>query len=160
MHSNAEAPVRQAPTAPAGEYDQSPGKLLAEMAENSRKQLLLTRISAVALAAIFSVVLICAALVVPKTVRVLNDVSAVSDRLDDIELEEMLDDVNRLLETLGPVADELEPLMDNVNDTVLEAQRDMEAALKAIEAIDIETLNEAISDLAAVVEPLARLFKR
>ena len=50
--------------------------------------------------------------------------------------------------------------MGDLGDTVLAAQRDMEEALKAIESIDIETLNKAIADLSAIVEPLARLFGR
>ncbi len=154
-----------ADAAKTGEEKPSPEKILAEIAqnsriqaENSRKQLFYVRICAIALAAIFVAVIICAALVVPRTVRVLDNVNALSDRLDNLDLEAVLDDAARLLETIGPVADRLEPLMDSVNDTVLEAQRDMEQALRAIQSIDIETLNDAIADLAAIVEPLARLF--
>ena len=77
-----------------------------------------------------------------------------------IDIEALLDDIDRLLETLKPVAKRLDPLMGDLGDTVLAAQRDMEEALKAIESIDIETLNKAIADLSAIVEPLARLFGR
>ena len=145
----------------------APEKLLSEIAENSRaqlensrKQLFFTRVCAIALAAIMLVSLISAVLVVPKAVRALDELHTVAGRLEALDLEALLDDANRLLETLGPVADGLEPLMDDLGDTVLAAQRDMEAALKAIEDIDIETLNKAIADLSAIVEPLARLFGR
>ena len=145
----------------------APEKLLSEIAENSRaqlensrKQLFFTRVCAIALAAILLVSLISAVLVVPKAVRALDELHTVAGRLEALDIEALLDDIDRLLETLKPVAKRLDPLMGDLGDTVLAAQRDMEAALKAIEDIDIETLNKAIADLYAIVEPLARLFGR
>ena len=145
----------------------SPEKLLSEIAENSRaqlensrKQLFFTRVCAIALAAILLVSLISAVLVVPKAVRALDELHTVAGRLEALDIEALLDDIDRLLETLKPVAKRLDPLMGDLGDTVLAAQRDMEEALKAIESIDIETLNKAIADLSAIVEPLARLFGR
>ena len=145
----------------------APEKLLSEIAENSRaqlensrKQLFFTRVCAMALAAILLVSLISAVLVVPKAVRALDELHTVAGRLEALDIEALLDDIDRLLETLKPVAKRLDPLMGDLGDTVLAAQRDMEEALKAIESIDIETLNKAIADLSAIVEPLARLFGR
>lgn len=145
----------------------APEKLLSEIAENSRaqlensrKQLFFTRVCAIALAAILLVSLISAVLVVPKAVRALDELHTVAGRLEALDIEALLDDIDRLLETLKPVAKRLDPLMGDLGDTVLAAQRDMEEALKAIESIDIETLNKAIADLSAIVEPLARLFGR
>ena len=145
----------------------APEKLLSEIAENSRaqlensrKQLFFTRVCAIALAAILLVSLISAVLVVPKAVRALDELHTVAGRLEALDIEALLDDIDRLLETLKPVAKRLDPLMGDLGDTVLAAQRDMESALKAIEDIDIETLNKAIADLSAIVEPLARLFGR
>ena len=145
----------------------APEKLLSEIAENSRaqlensrKQLFFTRVCAIALAAILLVLLISAVLVVPKAVRALDELHTVAGRLEALDIEALLDDIDRLLETLKPVAKRLDPLMGDLGDTVLAAQRDMEEALKAIESIDIETLNKAIADLSAIVEPLARLFGR
>ena len=145
----------------------APEKLLSEIAENSRaqlensrKQLFYTRLCAIALAAILLVSLISAVLVVPKAVRALDELHTVAGRLEALDIEALLDDIDRLLETLKPVAERLDPLMGDLGDTVLAAQRDMEEALKAIESIDIETLNKAIADLSAIVEPLARLFGR
>ena len=145
----------------------APEKLLSEIAENSRaqlensrKQLFFTRVCAIALAAILLVSRISAVLVVPKAVRALDELHTVAGRLEALDIEALLDDIDRLLETLKPVAKRLDPLMGDLGDTVLAAQRDMEEALKAIESIDIETLNKAIADLSAIVEPLARLFGR
>lgn len=143
----------------------SPEKLLTEIAENSRiqaensrKQLFYTRFCAAALAAIFVIVLVSTILVVPNAVRVLDDISEISSRLGDIDIEALMESADKLLKTLEIAANELEPLIDNINDTLLEAQIEMADALRAIQSIDIETLNQAISDLAAVVEPFARLF--
>jgi len=78
---------------------------------------------------------------------------------------------------LGKMADELEGMTDNlaivsaqlgqidwgglavsINLTAEKAQQSMDAALLAIDELDIETLNEAIANLRDVIEPLANFF--
>lgn len=66
--------------------------------------------------------------------------------LENTQLTELLNNANALIEDSG---DALSTALISVND-----------ALGTIGQIDIESLNQAISDLQKVVEPLAKLFGR
>jgi predicted PurR-regulated permease PerM len=65
--------------------------------------------------------------------------------------------VPRLMASL----DELTVTMNNINDLSAEVSRSLknaDSALQNIDAIDFESLNKAIKDFAAVIQPLANLF--
>lgn len=78
--------------------------------------------------------------------EILNQTNAIIINLDDITTD------------LANV--QIEETMDNVNSLVISSEENMTSAVKQIEEIDIESLNQAIKDLQAVVEPLSRLFKK
>ena len=48
-------------------------------------------------------------------------------------------------------------LTTNINNVAVDAQNSMAEALKAIDDLDIPTLNAAIKDLKTIIEPLAKL---
>lgn len=54
----------------------------------------------------------------------------------------------------------IQETMDNVNQLVIQSGENMDAAFAQVEAIDIESLNQAITDLQAVIQPLSKLFKK
>lgn len=75
----------------------------------------------------------------------------------------ILEQTEQIVSELDTVAGELEDadisgMLQNVNDLVVDSQDTMEEALNKIQAIDIDTLNEAIDGLNKVVSPLAKLF--
>ena len=51
-------------------------------------------------------------------------------------------------------------MLEHVDSLAQTSEEGMAEALEKISALDIESLNEAIRDLQAVVEPMARLFGR
>ena len=51
-------------------------------------------------------------------------------------------------------------MVADVDSLVSSSQSGVEQALEKINAIDIETLNQAIEDLSDVVAPLAKLINR
>jgi len=53
---------------------------------------------------------------------------------------------------------DLESMVQNVDSLVITSQSGVEQAMSKLSAIDFETLNRAIEDLADVVEPLAKFF--
>lgn len=66
--------------------------------------------------------------------------------LEESQIIELLNNANTLIGESG--------------DALREALEGVDSALDTVSAIDIETLNKAISDLQKVIEPLARLFGR
>ncbi|MGI6325976.1 MAG: hypothetical protein ACOX1U_03235 [Saccharofermentanales bacterium] len=83
---------------------------------------------------------------------------------EDFEhLNSMVDTMNDLADNLTAVSKQLsqiewEDLARNINQTAEKAQAGMDAAITAIDSLDIATLNEAIAALRDIIEPLARFF--
>ena len=83
---------------------------------------------------------------------------------DFARLGKMADAMDDMTENLVSVSESLEQidwedLAVNINLTAEKAQQSMDAALTAIDDMDIDTLNNAITNLPDVIEPLARFFK-
>lgn len=86
------------------------------------------------------------------------------------QADTLMQDVRTTAEDLDQVAKSLQEvdfaqLAENVNEMVdqsgeamTDAMKQMDEALQAVEALDIEGLNAGISRFNSVVEPLARLF--
>lgn len=119
-----------------------------------KKRLFWTRITALATVCILVVILIMA---IGATVKF-------ADMQDDFaKLGKMADAMDGLTDNLVGVSEQLEQidwenLAVNINLTAEKAQQSMDAALTAIDELDIETLNEAIANLRDVIEPLAQFF--
>ncbi|MGI6333254.1 MAG: hypothetical protein ACOX1A_01215 [Saccharofermentanales bacterium] len=83
---------------------------------------------------------------------------------EDFEhLNSMVDTMNDLADNLTAVSKQLsqiewEDLARNINQTAEKAQAGMDAAITALDSLDIATLNEAITALRDIIEPLARFF--
>ena len=75
---------------------------------------------------------------------VLADLETVTSDLAEADLEEMVGNVNGLV--------------DQSREGVAVAKKGVELAVDKINAIDIDTLNQAIKDFSDVVEPLAKFF--
>ena len=75
---------------------------------------------------------------------VLADLETVTSDLAEADLEEMVGNVNGLV--------------DQSREGVAVAKEGVELAVDKINAIDIDTLNQAIKDFSDVVEPLAKFF--
>ena len=124
-------------------------KILERMEENSRKQLLYSRIQC-----IFSVIsAVCCFVLLVTLLRYMP------------QLEELTAQADLLMSDLRTVTAELKKLdltvmVENINDLVTTSQTGVEEAIEKINGIDLSKLNQAVSDLAAVVQPLADFVKR
>ena len=79
------------------------------------------------------------------------------------QLQEMTTQMDTVLTNLEVVTDQLAgmdlgSMVQNVDELVATSQAGVEQAMDQLNAIDFDTLNAAIRDLAAVVEPLAKFF--
>ena len=124
-------------------------KILERMEENSRKQLVYSRIQC-----IFSVIsAVCCVTLVATLLRFipqLEDLAAQADLLM-ADLQSVTEELKKL---------DLTDMIAGINDLVATSQTGVEEAIEKITEIDISKLNKAVSDLAAVVQPLADFVKR
>lgn len=121
-------------------------ELLVKLESHSRQQLLFTKI----LCAIFAAILICLVVLTVKIAGAAGEISQLSekaffvlDNLDTVTWELASTDLGTMVENMGALA--------------AESQEIVGEAMKKLEAIDIETLNKAIDDLADIVGPLANI---
>lgn len=117
------------------------------------KQHKLTKIIAGMVAGIFLVVAVGAVVLVPKAAILLN------------EAQEILEDTSEAVGELNRIAADLEEadlpgLIRNTQGLISQSSEGVSQSLQKIETLDIDTMNQAIADLASIVEPLAKLFGR
>ena len=91
--------------------------------------------------------------IVDEAVEVLDQAT---DMIDQTAI--VVDNVENITADLAAV--DIQGMMDNVNSLVVTSEASMEEAVEKIEDIDFDSLNQAIQDLQAVVEPLSKLFKK
>lgn len=123
-------------------------ELLRKMEENSRKQLNYARIQC-----FFSIV--AAACCIAILVIALQMVPVVQNFVAQAEI--ILGDLETATHNLAKI--DLTGTIDNVNGLLTTTQSGVEEAMEKINAIDFETLNSAIADLAEVIKPLANAAK-
>ncbi len=130
-------------------------QLLEKMEAVNRKQLLFTKIMCIlcALAVICSLVVM---ITVSKTASALAELSA--------PMQELAEQAEGVMTDLSTAANELSKadfsgMVTQVDALASESQAAIAEASKKLDAIDIDTLNKAIRDLAAIVEPLAKISR-
>lgn len=130
-------------------------QVLERMEKQSRRQLLFIKVLCV----------LCAFLLVCTVVLTLSITGAVKQVLTIAQpLQQMADQAGTVLANLDNVAQELADadlgsMVDSVNTLATDSQSAVTEAMQKLETIDIDTLNQAIADLADVVEPLAKVSK-
>ena len=93
---------------------------------------------------------------VVKVDQIVDDVSVPTAELANVDWNEITTELETITRELSTV--DWNKLSNDIGETAVQAQESMKVAGEAVEAMDIETLNEAIADLKAIVEPLAKLF--
>ena len=101
-------------------------------------------IRTVACLLIFLVIAGSALYVLPGVKRLVDQLSIVADNLEQIDVTYMTESVTNL-DVTG-------------TESLETAMRQVTAALENLNKLDIDTLNQSIADLGAIVEPMARLF--
>ena len=95
---------------------------------------------------------VCCVLVLLQVLTVLPQVTQVMDQMETV--------MANLEEATGALTDlDMAGMIADVDTLVVTGQQTLEATIAKLNALDIETLNKTIQDLADVVEPLAKLTK-
>lgn len=119
----------------------------------SKTQCILTGVAAVCCLVMLVAVLAVAACAVP----LLSQAAPVMEQLQTLGIQagDALENLDSATEKLAQI--DLTNITDKLDTLVTSSQSAVEEALEKINTIDITTLNQAIADLAKVVEPLARI---
>lgn len=118
-----------------------------------KKKLLAARITAVASIITLVIVIAGAAFVVPCLTKLSPALEAASASIDSAAKQVIDADLPELSRNIDALVSSSRTAVNNANDAA-------SAALEKIEALEIEKLNDAISDLSSIVKPLARLLGR
>lgn len=118
-----------------------------------KKKLLAARITAVASIITLVIVIAGAAFVVPCLTKLSPALEAASASIDSVAKQVIDADLPELSRSIDALVSSSRTAVNNANDAA-------SAALEKIEALEIEKLNDAISDLSSIVKPLARLLGR
>lgn len=130
-------------------------QVLEKIEKQSRRQLLFTKI----------LCMLCALMLICTLVLTLSITGAVQEILTITQpLQQMADQAGTVMANLDTVAQDLADadlgsMVENVNTLAADSQTVITEAMKKLDTIDIDTLNQAIADLADVVEPLAKVSK-
>lgn len=89
---------------------------------------------------------------------VMEGIQAASETISELELGSILVEIKDLLENVDGLLGNVDTLIADVDTLVTTTQDGLEDTLVKVEKLDLDTLNKAIKDLAAVVEPLAKFF--
>ena len=120
----------------------------AEMLKVDKKHLFWQRISAMAVVAMFLVVLVTAMILVPQVVNTLNSINKVA-----VDAEAAIGDVEVMVSEITSASKNLNKLVDDNDEKLTEA-------VNNLSSVDFDGLNAAIKDLQDTVGPMASFFSR
>ena len=129
-------------------------ELLEKIEKTNRRQLLFTQIfCGIALVA----VLFCVIALV-KVNQLLPQVQDITAQMQGVlgNMEQAAGQLAAL--DIRGIAENVETLVGNVDMLAVSAQDSLKQTMTKLDTIDFETLNKAIEDLSAVIQPLADFF--
>lgn len=118
--------------------------LLGELKKMQKKTLMYTRITSI-LMLVFVIAVLC---VVPSLLKTLEAIRVT------------LDGVNEAVVEANSAIGQAEDTMKDLSDFVETAGTDLNDVVQSIQKVDFDSLNKAIKNLDATVEPFANFFSR
>lgn len=135
-------------------------QLLQQIEKANRRQTLcciLLCILALIAAAACIVTFVTVGQIIPQVMEVLPQITGVLPEITEV-ISQMQVVLANLETTSAQLAElDLTSMISDVNDLVTTGQQSLEATMSKLDGIDFQTLNKAIKDLSAVVEPLAKM---
>ena len=137
-------------------------QLLSKINESSQKQVRYARLQF-----FFSLIAaLCCVFLILSVVRYIPQLQDLTTQIQDMALQlqglaTQAESVMTNLETVSAaLADaDLTAMVDNVNSLAVSSQDGLRQTMEKLNTIDFDALNQAIANLSAVVEPLAKFFK-
>ena len=137
-------------------------QVLKSLEESSRKQVRYARLQF-----IFSLLAaVCCVFILIAVVKYIPQLQALTTQIQDMatQLQGLATHAENVMTNLETVTDalasaDLEAMVDNVNSLVVSSQDGVKQTMEKLNTINLDALNQAIANLSAVVEPLAKFFK-
>ena len=129
-------------------------ELLERIELSARRQVRYARLQfviTIVLAAAFAALILTCVRVLPRMQEVIAQAETVLLNLESVTTELANADLTGMVENI-------DALVSNVDDLVNTSQTGVEQAIQKINAVNFDTLNEAIKDLSDVIEPIAKFF--
>lgn len=120
-----------------------------------KKQLFYTRIMCAALVVVALAAVYACAVLIPKATATLNSLDALLE-----STSVMVEEAKATLDGINVMSADISKAADGINTLVEENSETLSDSMSKLNAIDFEGLNQAISDLQAVVEPMANFMNR
>ena len=130
-------------------------EILKKLEKNSAQQLLFTKI----LCILCALILVCSLVMMFCVTGAVKELMTLAQPMQALaaEADTVMADLGIVAESLA--AADLGSIVETVNALASESQSSIAGAIKKLDAIDIDTLNQAIRVLADVVEPLAKITR-
>lgn len=137
-------------------------ELLREIKEANRKQVCYTRITCIAAlvaAVCFVGVFVMVYDFLPQINQIMLELSGIVEQIPGVvgQMEDVLTNLQVVTEKLTAV--DFGGMIDGVNTLVESGQSGLEQTVEKLNSIDFDSLNKAIQNLEAVIEPMAKFFK-
>ena len=128
-------------------------ELMQKMEKSTRQQVWLGRI----LCALVLVLVVCCGALLATVSSLLPQVETALVQFTQVmgQMEGLMGDLETVAATLAQA--DLGGMVENVDALVQTAQQSLALTMEKLNTNDFATLNQAIADLAAVVEPLAKI---
>ena len=120
--------------------------ILKNIEKHTRQQALFTKL----LCGICAVILICMLVLTISVIGAANQIAQLYEQTKFV-----LDNLDTLTWELANAG--IGSMVENVGTLASDSQAIVAAAMNKLDAIDLDTLNQAINDLADIVEPLASI---
>ena len=138
--------------------------LLLEQREIKRSQTVLLRVLAVALLAASLVVILAAAILIPKAVDTLDQIQAAAEAIHVERMDAILDNLETFATESVGIVSQADEILSGISDIdfaqLNSAIENLDGAVQAFSDLDVETLNEAIANLNSTIQPLANFLNR
>ena len=138
--------------------------LLLEQREIKRSQMVLLRVLAIALLAVSLVVILAAAILIPKAVDTLDQIQAAAEAIHVERMNAILDNLETFAAESVGIVSQADEILSGISDIdfaqLNSAIENLDGAVQAFSDLDVETLNEAIANLNSTIQPLASFLNR
>ena len=141
--------------------------LLVELVKSQRQSSTRQMIASIFVVVIALIMAVAVAVIVPKAMSLMSDLQAslgqintlVSEAQESVEkIDDMLVEIQPTVDSLGGAIENIDGMVGNLDSMITDNSENLKAAIEKMNGIDFDTLNQAIAELEATVQPFANFF--
>lgn len=129
--------------------------LLEQILAENKKRTTYTKVAAFSMVGILVAVVLVLVMAIPEVFRLMNEIDTLVDSAETLVIT-----AEASLEEISVMTESLTETSTSLNEFIVDNSQTIANAISGIDAIDVDTLNEAISDLHDTVAPFANFMNR